>query len=111
MANKEYADANAVAAAVAVARTEGEQIATVMAEREKQGLQEELKTAGLEAADTQAVVAKITNQNNLFLEEHKSHEEARSPLQRITSSNAKCPPAKPTGSNIHQLSTAQSSGI
>eukprot|EP00959_Pyramimonas_sp_CCMP1952_P378517 7929339-Pyramimonas_sp.AAC.1 len=82
-----------------------------MAEREKHGLQEELKTARLEAANTQAVTAKITNHNYLYLEELKSHEAARSPLQRVTSSNAKCPPAKPTGSDIHQLSTAQSSGI
>eukprot|EP00959_Pyramimonas_sp_CCMP1952_P333382 6980883-Pyramimonas_sp.AAC.1 len=53
----------------------------------------------------------MTNQNNLYLEELKSNEEARSSLQRVTSSNAKCPPAKPTGSNLHQLSTAQLSGI
>eukprot|EP00959_Pyramimonas_sp_CCMP1952_P021712 457571-Pyramimonas_sp.AAC.1 len=59
-----------------------------MAEREKHGLTEELKAARLEAKNTQAVAAKITNQNNLYLEELKSHEEARSPLQRAMSSNA-----------------------
>eukprot|EP00959_Pyramimonas_sp_CCMP1952_P284766 5953411-Pyramimonas_sp.AAC.1 len=111
MANKESADANAIAAAVAVARIEGEQIATVMAERETHGLQEELKNARLEAANTQAAAAKITNRSNLYLEELKSHEEARSSLQRVTSSNAKCPPALPTGTIMHQLSTARSAGI
>eukprot|EP00959_Pyramimonas_sp_CCMP1952_P340406 7130090-Pyramimonas_sp.AAC.1 len=45
MANEESADARMVAAAVAVAEIEGEQIATAVAERERQGLQEELKAA------------------------------------------------------------------
>eukprot|EP00959_Pyramimonas_sp_CCMP1952_P113435 2370708-Pyramimonas_sp.AAC.1 len=70
-----------------------------MAEREKQSLQGELKNAGLEATHTHAIAAKITDQKNLCLEELKSHEEARSSLQRIKSSNAKCSPAEPTGTN------------
>eukprot|EP00959_Pyramimonas_sp_CCMP1952_P102329 2140599-Pyramimonas_sp.AAC.1 len=64
----------------------------------------------LEAVNTQAVAAKMADPNNQYLEELKSHEEARSSLQRMQSSSAKCPPAKPTGTNVHLLSAAQSSG-
>eukprot|EP00959_Pyramimonas_sp_CCMP1952_P389017 8150814-Pyramimonas_sp.AAC.1 len=81
MANEESADAHTVAAAVAVAKIEGEQIATAVAEREKQGLQEELKAARLKADNAQAVAAKLNSQTNLYIEKLKSHEEARSSLQ------------------------------
>eukprot|EP00959_Pyramimonas_sp_CCMP1952_P431836 9043718-Pyramimonas_sp.AAC.1 len=54
MATNKSISANAVAAAAAAARVEGEHIAAVRAEREKQSLQEELKDARLEAVDTQA---------------------------------------------------------
>ncbi len=56
-ATNQSVDAETVTAAVAMARVEGEQIATVRAERENQSLQEELKDARLEAANTQAVAA------------------------------------------------------
>eukprot|EP00959_Pyramimonas_sp_CCMP1952_P257534 5380774-Pyramimonas_sp.AAC.1 len=109
-ATNQSVNAETVTAAVAAARIEGEQIAAVRAEREKQTLQEELKNARLEVVNTQVVAANIADQNNQYFEELRSHEEARASLQHVQSSNAKCPPAKPTGANRHLLSAAQSSG-
>eukprot|EP00959_Pyramimonas_sp_CCMP1952_P219898 4597691-Pyramimonas_sp.AAC.1 len=52
-ATNQSVDAKTVTAAVAAARVEGKQIATVRAERENQILQEELKNARLEVVNIQ----------------------------------------------------------
>eukprot|EP00959_Pyramimonas_sp_CCMP1952_P357637 7488047-Pyramimonas_sp.AAC.1 len=80
-ANSQSVDVNVASAAVAAARIEGERIATARAFQERQELQEQLQTAGLEAANTQVVTATIVDQNNQYREELKSHENARASLQ------------------------------
>eukprot|EP00959_Pyramimonas_sp_CCMP1952_P474651 9503786-Pyramimonas_sp.AAC.1 len=109
-ATNQSVHAKTVIAAVAAARVEGKQIATARAEREKQDLQEKLKNARQEVLNTQVVAAKIAGRNNRYRDEPKPRENARASLQRMQSSNDKCPPAKPTGTDGRPLPAAQSSG-
>eukprot|EP00959_Pyramimonas_sp_CCMP1952_P308854 6463459-Pyramimonas_sp.AAC.1 len=67
-ANSQFVDVNAASAAFAAARIAGERVATASAVQERQELQEQLQTAGLEAANAQIATATIVN-----IEKSSSH--------------------------------------